>query len=203
MRKKAYHHGNLKRALIDVAVEVVARHGIDALNLRALAARAGVSPGAPYHHFASRNGLLAAIAEEGFMQFETSLITARDAAPTDAGARLEAIGQAYLRFATFHPGYFRVMFHGDAGAAGPTESGERAFQLLHDAIVDCQRAGTAPAGDPAPLVLTAWSVVHGLATLWIDRALPFKGLEPDLMAPKVGQLMSRMFAAAARSDGAG
>ena len=181
---------------------MVARRGIDALNLRALAARAGVSPGAPYHHFGSRDGLLAAIAEEGFAHFETSLITARDAAPAaDASARLEAIGQAYLRFAAVHPGYFRVMFHGDAGAEGPAISGERAFALLHEAIVHCQREGTAPAGDPAPLVLTAWSVVHGLATLRLDRALPFKGLEPDRLAPRVAQLITRMFAAAARPPG--
>ena len=65
-KKADYHHGDLKRALIETAVKAIARHGVDAVSLRELAARAGVTPGAPYHHFASRDELLASIAEEGF-----------------------------------------------------------------------------------------------------------------------------------------
>ncbi|MGB3580721.1 MAG: helix-turn-helix domain-containing protein, partial [Roseiarcus sp.] len=60
-RKADYHHGNLRRALIDAAVSAIAKHGVDALNLRQLAARAGVTPGAPYHHFTHREELLAAV----------------------------------------------------------------------------------------------------------------------------------------------
>jgi AcrR family transcriptional regulator len=197
-KKKDYHHGSLRQAVIAAAVKAIARHGVDALNLRELAARAGVSPGAPYHHFANREELLRAIAEEGFEKFEACLIAERDAAPKDASARLEALGRAYLSFATSSPGYFRVMFHGDANASGPTQPGLRAFNLLRDAVIDCQRAGTAPAGDPAPLVVTAWSAVHGLATLWVDGALPFEGMEPAQMAPEVGRMIARMFAALAR-----
>src|SRR5271163_1054710 len=109
-RKADYHHGNLRRALVDAAVGAIAKRGIDALNLRQLAARAGVTPGAPYHHFASREELLAAIAEEGFGRLEAELIAARDAAGLDASARLEAFGHAYIKFAVSCPGYFRVMF---------------------------------------------------------------------------------------------
>ena len=175
-RKADYHHGNLRRALIETAVNAIARHGIDALNLRQLAARAGVTPGAPYHHFANREELLAAIAEEGFGRLEAELIAGRDAAGAEAGARLEALGRAYLNFAVSYPGYFRVMFHGDAKSSGPTAAGLRAFHLLRDAVLACQEAGTAPAGDPRALVLTAWSAVHGFATLWVDGALPFEGM---------------------------
>ena len=199
-KKKDYHHGSLRQALIGAAVKAIARHGVDALNLRKLAARAGVTPGAPYHHFANREELLRAIAEEGFERLEARLIADRDAAPEDSSARLEALGQAYVSFATSYPGYFRVMFHGDAQAAGPTQPGLRAFNLLRDAVLDCQRAGTAPSGDPAPLVVTAWSAVHGLATLWVDGALPFEGMEPKRLAPEVGSLVARMFAALARGD---
>ncbi len=206
MRRKAektYHHGSLRRALIDAAVEVVAQHGIDALNLRELAGRAGVTTGAPYHHFASREALLKAIAEEGFAQFEVHLIAGRDAAPAAAAARLQALGRAYISFAVAHPGYFRVMFHGDAMASGPTEPGLRAFLLLRDAIVACQAVGAAPKGDPTLLVLTAWSAVHGLATLWVDGALPFEGIDPRELAPDIGRILASMFAALAReADGA-
>src|SRR5271166_6680962 len=201
MRRKArtdYHHGSLRRALIEAAVRVVAKRGIDALNLRELAARVGVTPGAPYHHFPNRRELLRGIAEEGFEKFEALLIAERDAAPADASARLEALGRAYVSFAVAHPGYFRVMFHGDAMASGLTGPGLRAFDLLRDAIVACQDAGAAPKGDPAPLVLTAWSAVHGLATLWVDGALPFEGIDPGRLAPDVGRIVVSMFAALAR-----
>jgi AcrR family transcriptional regulator len=196
--KTDYHHGDLRRALIDAAVTAIAKHGIDALNLRQLASRAGVSPGAPYHHFANREQLLRAIAEQGFERLEAELIAAREAAGAEAGARLEALGRAYIEFAVSRTGYFRVMFHGDAQSSGPTEPGLRAFHLLRDAVLACQEAGTAPPGDPGALVLTAWSAVHGFATLWVDGALPFEGMRPELMGAELGRLLARMFAALAR-----
>ena len=197
-RKADYHHGNLRRALIDAAVSAIAKHGVDALNLRQLAARAGVTPGAPYHHFTDREELLAAIAEEGFGRLGAELIAGRDAAGDEASARLEALGRAYINFAISCPGHFRVMFHGDGKSSGPSAPGLRAFHLLRDAVLACQEAGTAPAGDPSALVLTAWSAVHGFATLWVDGALPFEGMRPEQMAPELGRLLARMFAALAR-----
>ena len=83
-RKADYHHGSLRQALIEAAVKTIAKHGVDALSLRELAARAGVSPGAPYHHFSNRSELLASIAEEGFMRLEAHLVAAHDAAPDNA-----------------------------------------------------------------------------------------------------------------------
>ena len=197
MRAKSradYHHGRLRQALIETAVKTIARHGIDALSLRELAARAGVSPGAPYHHFASRGELLASIAEDGFTRLEARLIAARDAAPDDASARLEALGLAYVTFAVSSLGYFRVMFHGASKSSGPTEAGLRAFHILREAVLACQEAGQAPSGDLTVLVLLAWSAVHGFATLWVDRALPFEGLDPERLAPEIGRLIARMFA---------
>jgi AcrR family transcriptional regulator len=196
-RKADYHHGDLRRALIETAVKTIAKHGVDALSLRELATRAGVSPGAPYHHFANRGELLASIAEEGFARLEAQLIAARDTAPYDAGARLEALGLAYIKFAISSVGYFRVMFHGGSTSSGPSDAGLRAFHILRDAVVACQNAGQAPKGDATGLVLVAWSAVHGFATLWVDRALPFDGLEPERLAPEMGGLITRMFSALA------
>jgi AcrR family transcriptional regulator len=202
-RKADYHHGDLKRALIETAVKAIAKHGADAMSLRELAARAGVSPGAPYHHFANRGELMAAIAEEGFARLEARLIAARDAAPANASARLEALGLAYVTFAVSSLGHFRVMFHGDAKAAGPAEAGLRAFHILREAVEACQQAGEAPEGDATGLVLVAWSAVHGFATLWADRALPFLDLEPERLAPEIGRLIARMFSGLARQAVAG
>ena len=196
--RKDYHHGNLRRALIEAAVAEIAARGVDALNLRELAAIVGVTPGAPYHHFPNRKDLLAGIAEEGFEKLETLLLAERDGAPANAGAKLEALGRAYVGFAILNPGYFRVMFHGDANASGPTKPGLRAFHLLRDAVVACQEAGAAPEGDPALLVLTAWSAVHGFATLWVDGALPFEGMDPAKLAPDLGWMVAHMFLALAR-----
>jgi hypothetical protein len=83
-------------------------------------------------------------------------------------------------------------------SSGPTEAGLRTFHLLRDAVVACQQAGQAPQGDLTALVLVAWSSVHGFATLWVDRALPFEGLEPDRMAPEIGRLIALRFRALAR-----
>lgn len=195
--KRDYHHGDLRRALIEAAVETIARRGIAALNLRQLAARVGVTSGAPYHHFPNREDLLAAIADDGFRRLEGNLLAARNAAGPQAGGRLEALGRAYVSFAVANPGYFRAMFHGDAQSSGPTEAGLRSFGLLRAAVIACQEAGAAPRGDPVPLVLTAWSAVHGFATLWVDGALPFEGMDPEDRAPEIGRMISRMYAALA------
>jgi AcrR family transcriptional regulator len=202
-KKTGYHHGDLRRTLIDVSVEVIDQHGVDALNLRALATRAGVSSGAPYHHFADREELLATIAEEGFRLLEAAMVAGRDAAPHDAGLRLDLLGQAYVHFAITHPGHFRVMFRGDpqhAKAAALAAASQQAFQLLLQVIEDCQRSGKAPSGDPQPLVLTAWSLVHGLATLGVDGALRKADMDPAVAAPMVTQLTRQMFAALAQAS---
>jgi AcrR family transcriptional regulator len=196
-RKVDYHHGRLRQALIETAVKTIAKHGVDALSLRELAARAGVSPGAPYHHFPNRSELLASIAEEGFRRLGTALTAARDAALETPSARLEALGLAYVTFAVSSLGYFRVMFQGASTPSAPTEAGMHTFNILRDAIVACQDAGEAPKGDATGLVLLAWSAVHGFATLWVDRALPFQGLEPERLAPEIARLITRMFTALA------
>jgi len=195
-KKAGYHHGDLRQTLIAVSVDVITRQGLDALSLRALATRAGVSSGAPYHHFADRADLLAAIALEGFEQLAQAMLSHRDAAPADPIARLDAIGQAYVLYASSHPGHFRVMFRDNSPAGrNPTLSAasQRAYQLLREVVEDCQRAGRAPAGDSSALVLTAWSLVHGLATLWVDGALPTGRIDPAKQTPVITGLLGQMF----------
>jgi AcrR family transcriptional regulator len=203
IKKAGYHHGDLRRTLIDASVEVITKDGIDALTLRTLAIKAGVSSGAPYHHFADRADLLLAIAQAGFEMLGQAMVASRDAAAPDASARLAAMGQAYVTFALTHAGHFRVMFRGDTKAPltqGLSASSGQTFDLLVQVIQDCQRAGTAPPGDPQPLVLAAWSAVHGMATLWLDGSLPRTQLDPAILVPVVTNLISQMFAALADVD---
>lgn len=197
-----YHHGDLRKALIKVSLDVIDKKGIDALNLRGLALLAGVSSGAPYHHFTDRSALLAAIAQEGFELLTAAMVSESERVVGDTSERLAALGRAYVMFATTHRGHFRVMFRGDTLSvtdAALSSSSDRAYQLLFEAIEACQAAGTAPPGDPRTLVLHAWSTVHGLATLCVDAGLSKIGIAPAELAPLVTSLTSQMLSALAAS----
>lgn len=199
--KTTYHHGDLRRTLLNVSVDMIDRKGIEALNLRELAILAGVSSGAPYHHFANRAQLLSAIAQEGFELLVASMSEQRDLALNSPSARLEALGNAYVLFATSHRGHFRVMFRVDSTASAVPELSlvaGKAFQMLNDAITECQQAGTAPSGDPQPLVVHAWATVHGLATLLVDGGLTNIAIAPEDLVPLLARLTSQLFDALAK-----
>ncbi|MEN9418472.1 MAG: hypothetical protein RI988_2092 [Pseudomonadota bacterium] len=206
-KKAGYHHGDLRRALMDVSVEVIRKQGVDALNLRALATRLDVSSGAPYHHFANRAELLCAIALEGFELLQREMAGGLASAAADAGARLQALSLAYVRFASRHPGHFRVMFLAEVHreqVAALSQASRQSFDMLAEAVQACQREGAAPPGEAGVLTLTAWSLVHGLATLWVDGAVPTRTghLDPATMAPLVTGLLVQMLAASAGAQAA-
>lgn len=173
--QRRYHHGNLKKALLDAAVKVIAKVGPRAFTLREVARKAKVSHNAPYRHFRDKEELLAAVAAEGFDRLADSMIDA--AAPADdALSALLLSGSGYVQFALRWPDHFSVMFDQHEGFhAYPNyaASGQRAFQVLLDRITAAQEAGQLPAGDANALALTAWSMVHGIAKLAISGLLPF------------------------------
>ncbi|WP_239160472.1 TetR/AcrR family transcriptional regulator [Virgisporangium ochraceum] len=153
---RPYHHGDLRRALLDAALALVAERGPAALSLREVARRAGVSHAAPAHHFANKAGLLTAIAAEGYRRLADALAGADD---------FQEKGVAYVVFATEHPAHFAVM---------------RAPDLLRTDDADLVAAETAAAEqlraganarmtrvDPAAPV-AAWALVHGLASLLLE-----------------------------------
>ena len=180
--KRPYHHGNLKKTLLDAAVKVIAKVGPRAFTLREVARQAKVSHNAPYRHFRDKEELLAAVAAEGFHRLADSMIEA--AAPAqDAFDALMLSGQGYVRFALEWPEHFTVMFdyRGSLDAYPDyAASGRKAFQVLLDNIVAAQRAHQLPPGEPNALALTAWSLVHGIAKLAIARVLPFQSEESVL-----------------------
>ena len=170
----AYHHGNLREAILQAALRLVETVGPGGLTLRATARLAGVSQAAPYRHFASKEALLAAVAEEGF---RAMIAMQRDSArnKSDPIEGFQALGLAYIGFASSHPSHFRVMFAPEVAdkLAYPAlaKAAAEAFGLLVDVIAECQRAGKVKEGDPKELALAAWSVVHGFSALVVNRQL--------------------------------
>lgn len=179
-RKRAYHHGDLRRALLDQALALAAERGPEALTLRAAARRAGVTEAAPYRHFKSKDALVAALAEEGFDVLLQRVRRALARAPRRSLARLTALGVAYLRFALEHPAHFRVMFGRDLarshGFRGVGELAQACFAELMGEVSRAQRTGDVPGRDPRPPALALWSALHGLASLQADGLLERQGL---------------------------
>ena len=160
---RPYHHGNLRRALLDAAIAVIAEQGPDALRLRDLASRIGVSHGAPAHHFANRTGLLTAIAVEGYELLGDALETANQ-----EGSFLD-VGVAYVRFAIDHPAHFQVMFQPSLyGTDDPAvrDARSRTSSVLYGSATTIGSA--APSTDVG---LAGWCLMHGLATLWLANNL--------------------------------
>ena len=181
--KPAYHHGDLRRALLDAAIKLVSERGLPALTLREVARKVGVTHAAPYHHFPTREALLDALAHEAFAALDDA--TARALVGIDApGERLFVTGQAYADFAMAHPELLQIMFRRQPAPTAPPDpellaASARAYAHLHDAVVACQAAALAPPGDPYQVALVAWSVVHGFAKLWVEGPL-------DSMPPYAG-----------------
>jgi AcrR family transcriptional regulator len=154
----------------------VEAQGTDALTLRAVARLAGVSQAAPYRHFANKEAILAAVAEEGFRSLLAAIRQSVQACDDVPLARLRAVGIGYVTFATSHPSHFRVMFGRDLAdrSAFPAlrQVADDTLAMVVGAIADCQRAGLVRPEEPAAdLALIAWSSVHGLSALLIEGVL--------------------------------
>jgi AcrR family transcriptional regulator len=174
-RPGQYHHGDLRRALLQEAVRVIHTDGVDTLTLRSVGERLGVSRTALYRHFADKSALLAAVAGEGFRTLRLELLAA-----WGRGGRepFEAMGMAYVRFAVTNPSHYRVMFGGFVKGETDTEfvaEATGAFQALVDAIVALQRSGDVRADEPLRLAQYIWALVHGIAMLGIDGQLEHQG----------------------------
>jgi AcrR family transcriptional regulator len=201
---KRYHHGDLRNALIRAGQALLAEEGIAGLDLRKVARAAGVSHAAPYRHFADKQALLAAIAEEGFYQLAQSLDTAIGQAPSNAADQLEQLAHAYVRFAIDHPAHMREMFSGLTvqRAAYPQlhAAAKQAFQRVIQVIERGQARHEIGPGAPADLSMVAWTQIHGIAMLLIEDQLP--GLKDDehAVAGLTAQCMRTLYAGLGQSD---
>jgi AcrR family transcriptional regulator len=181
-RKGSYHHGNLRQALLDVALRLVARHGVEDFSLREAARAVGVSAGAAYRHFEDRSALLKALAHEGLAQLAIEMEEAIATAPGTPGsasravAELARLGAVYVEFAAANPSRFRVMFGpwcdlADELAPELLPRGRDPLRVLSDTLDGMVRAGAITAEARQGAEISAWSAVHGLASLLVEGGL--------------------------------
>jgi len=175
INRRPYHHGDLRNALIDAGVRLLAEEGVHALDLRKVARLAGVSHAAPYRHFQDKQALLLAIVEEGFRRLGLAVEQTLAANDTEPTTQLLAMGKAYVLFAIDQPAYFRLMFSGHSNTSTePSEqenTAKTSFRVLMGIIQRGQEQGKFVGTDPELLAQTAWAMVHGIATLLVDDQL--------------------------------
>ncbi len=172
MSSTPYHHGDLRAACVRAAMELLEEHGgPTGLSIRAVARRAGVSPGAPYRHYADRDALVSAVAAVGYRELAAWMADSEPSPSTPE--HLAEVGVAYVEFAMRRPALFQMMF----GAPCDRESRERVAAA--NAILDFVRAAVQrsfPDADAEAMTTAVWALVHGLAFLHLDGKL-------DMSAP--------------------
>ena len=168
--ERAYHHGNLKEALIQAARELIKEKGPAGFTFADAARSAGVSAAAPYRHFRDRDALMADVARRGFEAFAAALAKAWNDGRPDPIVAFENVGKAYLHFAGTKPAYYAAMF--ESGLAPDTydelrEAADRAFAVLRQAAEAVSAVLPGERRPPAAMIaFHAWSLAHGIASLF-------------------------------------
>jgi AcrR family transcriptional regulator len=196
-RKKTYHHGDLKNALIKAGMEILAKDGVSGLSLRKVAGKAGVSHAAPYAHFADKQSLIAAISTEGFRQLYERVSVVADEYKTKPSTQLVEVAWAYVQFALDERDRFKVMFSDvlEKEKEYPEFVAEshRNFQLVKTVVEANQAAGVLRSGPPDLVALSAWSMIHGFIMLLLEGQISHTALEQKdlrgLVEFQLGQIM--------------
>src|SRR3954447_16868300 len=178
---KPYHHGDLRRVLIDAALQLVGEGGAERLSVREAARRAGVSPGAPFRHFPSRDALMQAVAEEAQRRFRAEIEAALAAAPAgDPLARFRCLGLAYLRWAMHNPTHFEIIssrrFFGHDRAAAVSRDNAELIELTERTLAEAFAAGQLRRADLKQVQIAGRALVYGFARMNIDGHFPRWGV---------------------------
>lgn len=175
----SYHHGALRGELVRAALAILADG--EELSLRGVARRAGVSHAAPYHHFADRRALMAAVAAAGLAKLRGSLDGVLTGDGLEGGARMVELGVAYVRFALDNPTLFRLMFSAELADRSELPELQDAFEestrLLREIVVVA--SGETDAEEVRYLALRGWATAHGLANLFLDQQILGSAAEAD------------------------
>lgn len=177
---RSYHHGDLRRAILESTLEIIDKQGLEAVSLRAVARRLGVSEAAPYHHFSGKQELLAVLAADAYRSFGECLTTAVGSAADDPFARLNALARAYIEYGLESRGRYRLMFGNHMVDLGEYEevqvAGRPTRAILESVIAGC--VGSAKV-DAAAIENISWSLCHGLTSLIGESEIVFDGGSGD------------------------
>jgi AcrR family transcriptional regulator len=169
---RAYHHGDLRAALLDEAAAMITEEGAASVTMRELGRRLGVSRAAPYRHFADKTALLVAVAAAGFDRLSGRLQANDGGGPLSSVERFRRMGEEYVRFAVENPAHYRLMYGKEALTRQDRPELREAANAIFDQLVGVfqahQRSGAIKRQDPRAQAYVAWSAVHGLASLWIE-----------------------------------
>jgi AcrR family transcriptional regulator len=179
---KPYHHGDLRRVLIDAALQLVGESGPAAVSVREAARRAGVSPGAPFRHFASRDALMQAVAEEAQRRFRAEIEAALSEAPAgDPLVRFRALGLAYLRWAMRNPTHFEIIssrrFFDHDNAEGVSADNAELVALTERTLAEAFAQGQLRPVDLKGVQIAGRALVYGFARMNIDGHFPRWGVD--------------------------
>jgi AcrR family transcriptional regulator len=180
-KKKTYHHGDLKNALIQAGVEILAQDGVSGLSLRKVALKAGVSHSAPYAHFVDKQALIAAISTEGFRQLYERVSGVTEKYKSQPKKQLIEVAWAYVQFAMDDPDRFKVMFSAvlEKEKEYPefVAESQRNFQLVKMIVETNQVSGSLRSGPSELVALSAWGIVHGFVMLLLEGQIPHAVLD--------------------------
>ena len=181
MKKKSYHHGDLKQALIDAGMKILKEEGVQALTLRSAARASGVSHSAPYAHFPDKQALLADISRQGFEELYDQLSRTTAEFRHSPKALLIETGWTYAQFALTEPNYFKLMFSGilEDQHAYPEfmAAVQKTFHLLMEVVQICQTGKVLRAEPVDDCAIAVWSLVHGFISLYLEQQFPGRVLE--------------------------
>jgi AcrR family transcriptional regulator len=178
---KPYHHGDLRRVLIDAALQLVGESGAERLSVREAARRAGVSPGAPFRHFPSRDALMQAVAEEAQRRFRAEIEAALAEAPADDPlGRFRCLGLAYMRWAMRNPTHFEIIssrrFFSHDQSASVSQDNAELIDLTERTLAEAFAQGQLRSGDLKRIQIAGRALVYGFARMNIDGHFPRWGV---------------------------
>ena len=174
-RKKSYHHGDLKNALIAAGADILSKEGVSALSLRKVAQKAGVSHTAPYAHFADKQALIAAISTEGYKKLYEQIAQAAEQYRSEPLRRLVESSWAYVQFALDEPDHFKVTLSGmiekEQDYPAFVETAKQTFALVVEVVAQCQQAGILRQGASDLTAVSVWALIHGFVTLLLENQI--------------------------------
>jgi len=172
MPRKSYHHGDLKNALIQAGIQILAKEGVAGLSLRKVAGKAGVSHAAPYAHFTDKQALIAAISTEGYRRLYERIEDIIRQYADDPSKQLIETAWAYVDFALTDPAHFKITFSGviEQEKEHPTfvEMSQKSFESVVRIVEACQARGVLESGPSDLMAVSVWSLVHGFASLVLE-----------------------------------